>query len=171
MGSVSKPDTELAPRVVRPKAIDTAFLLAIAGIVVGVAAAVFNTLADREHLTRLIRQTLSGTGRPFTEADVLRLVGPFRLAGGIAVALVAGLLLLAAVRARAGRNWARLLLAAFALLDTINFLSSVSASGAVPDLTWNLAGVAFTVAAVMYLFRPESSRYFADRGRHKMSGR
>jgi divalent metal cation (Fe/Co/Zn/Cd) transporter len=147
--------------------IDTAFLLPLAGIAFGAVGVVLNTLADREHLTRLIGSTLSGTGRAFTEDDVLRLVGPFRAAGGVLVAVLVAVLLLTAVRMRAGRNWARLLLTAAALLGMVNFLSSVLVSGAALALTWNLAGVAFTVAAVIYLFRPEAAEFFADRTKRR----
>src|SRR5690348_9270712 len=96
---------------VRPKAIDTAFRLDLAGIVLYALGFVVNTLMDREHLIRLIRDALTGTGQPFTEDDVLRLLAPFRVAGGITIAVLTGLLILAAVAMRRGRNWARLLLA------------------------------------------------------------
>ena len=150
------------PQVVRPKAIDTAFLLAVVGIVLYATGMVLNTLVDREHLVRFIRETLSGAGQPFTEDDVLRLVAPFRLVGGIGMALLAGLLILVAVLMRAGRNWARVLLTGFALLSMINFLGAVSSTGAAPNLIWNLGGVAFWVAAVIYLFRPESITFFTE---------
>jgi hypothetical protein len=38
----------------------------------------------------------------------------------------------------------------------------VTTSGAALDLMWNLAAVAFVAAAVVYLFRPESAKYFAE---------
>jgi hypothetical protein len=44
----------------------------------------------------------------------------------------------------------------------VNFLGAVTSSGAAPDLIWNLAGVAFAVAAVIYLFRPESMAFFTE---------
>ena len=156
------PNTELRS-VTRPKAIDTAFLFSIAGIVLLSLGTVLNTLVDREQLAQFIRRTLSDTGRPYTEDDVLALVGPFRTAGGIGVALLALLLILVAFRMRAGRNWARLLLTGFTLLVMVNFGMDVSASGAALDLIWTLAAVACLVAAVIYLFRPESIRYFAER--------
>jgi len=147
---------------VRPKAIDTAFQFAIAGIVFGAIGTVVTTLADHEQIVRLIRSTLTRSGEPFTETDVVNLIGPFRIGGGLAVAMVAGLVLLVAFKMRAGRNWARLLLTLFTLLDMVSFLGAVTASGAALSFIWSLAGVAFAVAAVIYLFRPESMTFFAE---------
>jgi hypothetical protein len=155
------------PQVVRPKAVDTAFLLTVAGIVLFCAGTTLTELMDRARLTQLIRQTLAEGGRAFTEDDVLRLIGPFRLAGGIGIVLSGGLLVLVAIKMRAGRNWARLLLTGFALFGMVNFLASVSASGAALDLIWNLGAVAFAVAGVIYLFRPDSVKYFTGHRRHR----
>jgi predicted membrane channel-forming protein YqfA (hemolysin III family) len=44
----------------------------------------------------------------------------------------------------------------------VNFLGAVSAEGAAPELIWTLGGVAFWVAAVIYLFRPESMTFFTE---------
>jgi hypothetical protein len=150
---------------VRPKAIDTAFQLDLAGIVLYALGFVVNTLMDREHLVRLIRDALTGTGQPFTEDDVLRLLTPFRVAGGITIALLTGLLILVAVATRHGRNWARLLLAVVAAFGMVNFLAGVTSGGVALDELWNLAAVAFVTAGVVYQFRPESSRYFTGRKR------
>lgn len=146
----------------RPKAIDTAFQFTVAGIVFGAIGTVVTTIADHEQVVRLIRSTLTRSGEPFTETDVVNLIVPFRIGGGLAVALLAGLILLVAFKMRAGHNWARLLLVVITLLDMVNFLGGVSASGAALDFIWSLAGVAFAVAAVIYLFRPESMTFFAE---------
>lgn len=164
---MSKPSPAQTPlglptRVTRPKAIDTAFQLTIAGIVLGAIGAVLNTLVDHEEVVRLARSTLTRTGEPFTENDVVALIAPVRIAGGFTVAVIAGLILLVAFKMRAGRNWARLLLILFALLSMVNFLGAVSASGAALDFIWDLGGAACWVAAVIYLFRPESMTFFTE---------
>jgi hypothetical protein len=153
--------------MVRPRAIDTAFQLTLAGILLGSVGTVVTTLLDHEEVVRLIRRMLSGAGQPYTEADVLGMIVPFRIAGGVGVAVSALLLGLVALRMRAGRNWARVVLTGFALLSMINFLSAVTSSGAALDLIWSLGGVAFSVAAVIYLFRPESGRFFAEQKRRR----
>jgi hypothetical protein len=149
----------------RPKAIDTAFLFTLIGIALGATGTVLTTLVDHERVVRLARDALSRSGQPYTEADVLAMIGPMRVAGGILVAVVAALLVLVAFKVRAGRNWARLVLTVFALLGAFDFITAVSAEGAALELIWNLAGVAFVVTAVVYLFRPESAKYFAGRRR------
>jgi len=155
------PPPELAP-LVRPTAVDTAFLLTLTGIVLGAIGTVVTTLLDHERIVELVRDALDRAGDPFTEADVVRLIGTFRIAGGVGIAIFAGLLLLVAFKMRSGRNWARLLLTLFALLEMVNFLSAVVSDGAERNLIWSLAGVAFTVTAVIYLFRPESVKYFTE---------
>lgn len=155
------------PPVSRPEAIDTAFRLTIAGLVFGVVGTVITTLADHEQIVLMIRATLTRTGEPFTEDDVVGLIGVYRIAGGVVLALVAALVVLLAFRMRAGRNWARLLLTLITLLDMVSFLSAVSSTGAALELIWNLAGVAFAGAAVIYMFRPESMTYFAERGKRR----
>jgi len=149
-------------RVTRPKAIDTAFQLTLAGLVFGVIGTVVTTLADHEQVVLLVRSALTRTGQPFTEDDVVSLIGVFRVVGGLALAIGAGLIVLVAFKMRAGRNWARLLLTLFAVLSMVNFLADVSDTGAAPELIWTLGGVAFWAAAVIYLFRPESMSFFSE---------
>jgi len=149
-------------RVPRPKAIDTAFQLTIAGLLLGLIGMVVNTLADHEQLVLLVRDALTRSGQPFTENDVVGLIGPFRVALGFLLAVGAALVVLVALKMRAGRNWARLLLTLFAVLSMVNFLSAVSSSGAALDFIWELGGVAFWAAAVIYLFRPESMSFFSE---------
>ncbi|HEV2779493.1 MAG TPA: hypothetical protein VGX25_08835 [Actinophytocola sp.] len=150
-------------RPVRPKAIDTAFLFTVTGTVLGSIGTVLTTLVDRARMAAMVRDALSRSGEPYTEADVLAMIGPFRIAGAITIAAGAGMLVLLAVKVRAGRNWARLLLAVLVLVGVFDFAGAVAAEGAALVLIWHLAAVAFGVAAVVYLFRAESSTYFARR--------
>jgi hypothetical protein len=151
----------------RPKVIDTAFLLALAGIVFGAVGTAVTELFDRDRIVGLVRETLDRTGEPFGDADVVRLIGMFRIAGAVGILVFSGLLLLVALKVRAGRNWARLLLTLFAMLAMVNFLAAVTAEGAALSLIWSLAGVAFTVTAVIYLFRPDAVKYFTEIKKHR----
>lgn len=162
-GIVSGTEQSERTRPARPKAVDTAFLFVIVGIALGVVGAMFTTLFDRAQVVRMVRDALSRSGEPFTDADVVGMVGTFRVAGAIAIAVVAGLLVLVAIKLRDGRNWARILLTVFTLFGLFDFASSVAAEGAALVLIWNLAGVAFLAAAVVYVFQPESGKYFAAR--------
>jgi hypothetical protein len=148
--------------VSRPKAIDTAFQLAVAGILVGLIGEALVVSLDRDQLVHFIREMLTSAGTPFTEDDVVGFIATFRVALFLGTAVFIGLLVLFAFKMRAGRNWARVLLTAFTLLRMVNFLAAVTASGAELKLIWSLAGVAFSVAAVIYMFRPESSKFFVE---------
>ena len=152
---------DIRPPAVRPKSVDSAFLFAVAGIVLTAVGTAVSTLVDREEVVRLIREALSRSDRPYTEQDVLVLITPFRIGGGVTLAVFAGLFLLVALRMRAGRGWARLLLTAFALFDMVDFLAAAAKTGAALELIWSLAGVAFAAVAVIYMYRPESTAYFA----------
>src|SRR2546430_2160921 len=128
----------------RPRAIDTAFQLIIAGVVVGSVGKALAMMLDRDQLVALIRQALTGSGQPFTEDDVVGLIGPFRVIVALGVAILIGVLVLFAFRMRAGRNWARVLLTAYTMLSMVGFLNEVIATGAPLRLIWNLAGLAFS---------------------------
>jgi hypothetical protein len=149
-------------KISRPKAVETAFLLALAGIVFGAIGTVVTTLLDHERIAGIVRDALNRAGGEYNESDVVRLIGTFRIVGAVVILLIAGLLLLLALKMRAGKNWARLVLTGFAGLQMVNFLSAVSDSGAALDLIWDLAGAAFTVAAVIHLFQPDSVKFFAE---------
>jgi hypothetical protein len=151
---------------VRPKAVDAAFRYTLTGIALGAVGAVLTTLVDRGRLVVMVREALDQSGQPYTEADVLGMVGVFRFVGGLLIALVAGLLVLVAMMMRAGRNWARITLIVVAVFGVFDFAGAVSAQGAALVLIWNLAGVAFLVAAVTQLFGAEPAKYFG-RGRER----
>lgn len=158
--------TDDQTRVVRPKAIDIAFRFAIVGTVFGAIGTVVTMLLDREWVTTMVREVLDGTAQPYGEHDVVASIGLFRTIGGVSIAIFVGLFVLFAVKMRAGRNWARIVLTGYALFGMVNFLTAASASGAALDLIWSLAGVAFTVAAVVYMFRPESLTFFSSHKNH-----
>jgi hypothetical protein len=76
-----------------------------------------------------------------------------------------------AVKMRAGRNWARILLTIYAALGVMSFLSGVASSGPELGLMWSLADVAFAVTAVVYMFRPESTKYFLETKERRLRAR
>ncbi|WP_460401946.1 hypothetical protein [Actinophytocola sediminis] len=155
----------------RPKAVDTAYQASLAGAVVGAVATVVTVLLDREQLTLLARDTLANAGLPDSEQDVAGTLGMLRVAMGFGIALFLGLWLLFATKMRAGRNWARIVITAFAVVGAMSFLSAMASSGAELGLMWNLAEVAFLVTAVIYMFRPESTRFFAEHRKRRLAGR
>lgn len=155
----------------RPKAIDNAFQASLASTAISMVATVVTVLLDRQWLERLVRQVLEDANQPAGDAEVANAIGTMQVMLAIGILLFAVLFVLFAVKMRAGRNWARMVLTVFAAIGLINFLSSVASSGAALELMWSLADVAFSVTAVIYLFRPESSAYFAEHKKRQLARR
>lgn len=161
----------LSGEIPRPKAVDTAFQASLAGAVVGALATIVTVLLDREQMILLARDALAGAGLPDGEQEVTQALSTFRVAMGFGIALFIGLWLLFATKMRAGRNWARMVITLFAVVGTMSFLSAMAGSGAELGLMWNLAEVAFMITAVIYMFRPESTRYFAEHRTRRLARR
>jgi hypothetical protein len=155
----------------RPKAIDTAFQASLAGAAVGAIATVITVLLDGDGLALLVRDMLSGAGLPHGDAEVSQAVGTFRVAMVLGIFVFLGLSLLFALKMRAGRNWARVVITVFALLGVLSFLNAMAANGAALELIWSLAEVAFAVTAVIYMFRPESTQYFTEHKKRRLARR
>ncbi|MCT2585659.1 hypothetical protein [Actinophytocola gossypii] len=155
----------------RPKAIDTAFQASLAGAAIGAIATVVTVLFDSEGLALLVRDMLSGAGLPDGDAEVAQAVGTFRVAMVLGILVFLGLSLLFALKMRAGRNWARILITVLAFVGVVGFLNAMAASGAALELIWSLAEVAFAVTAVIYMFRPESTRYFVEHKKRRLARR
>lgn len=182
-GGVSNPydgrDPDHAPpvpageggEIPRPKAVDTAFQASLVGAAIGAIATVVTVLMDREWMVLLVRDTLAGAGMPAGEAEVEAAVGTFRLAMVFGIAVFVGLSFLFAVKMRAGRNWARMVITVLAAVGLLSFLSAMASSGAELELIWSLAEVAFGITAVVYMFRPESSRYFLEHRKRRLARR
>jgi hypothetical protein len=158
-------------RIPRPKAVDTAFQASIAGAVIGAVATVLTLVLNREMMVVLVRDTLRGAGLPDGEQEVAAALGTFRLAMAFGVAVFLGLSLLFALKMRAGRNWARMVITVLAFIGVVRFLNAMAASGAELGLIWSLAEVAFAVTAVVFMFRPESTAYFAEHRKRRLAGR
>lgn len=146
--------------ITRPKAVDSAFQAVLASVAVSAAGTVVNYLLDRALLTRWVTETMAGLP-PEQRMSPGALVGAMQVLLGFSIAIFAGLFVLFALKMRAGRNWARVLLTIYTALGVWGFLASVASSGAQLELIWSLAEVAFGVTAVVYMFRPESTKYFA----------
>lgn len=155
----------------RPKAVDTAYQASLASAVIGAIATVVTVLLDREQLTLLVRDTLESAGMPDGEQDVATALTTFRVAMGFGIVLVLGLWLLFATKMRQGRNWARVVITMFGVVGVMSFLSSMASTGAALGLIWNLAEVAFLVTAVIYMFRPESTKYFLEHRKRRLAQR
>lgn len=150
----------------RPQAIENAFRASLAATALACVAMVFAV-----RLEDLARQVVADSGRPLTDENLATGLTVAKVSLGFGMALYATLFVLFAVKMRNGRHWARIALTAFAILFTLNFLLAVAGTGAALVLMWDLAVVAFSVTAVFYLYRPESTRYFAEHRRRRLERR
>lgn len=147
--------------ITRPKAVDSAFQAVLASVVVSAVGSVVNYLLDRPLLTSWVTETMEDLP-PDQRLPVSSMVSAMQVLLGVSIAIFAGLFVLFAVKMRAGRNWARILLTIYTAMGAWGFLTAVASSGAELSLIWSLAETLFGVTAVVYMFRPESQKYFAE---------
>ena len=156
--------------IFRPKAVDSAFQAVLVAVAISAVATVVTVLLDKALLTVWVTEsldTLPADQRP----SVATMVSAMQVLLGFSIVIFAGLFVLFAVKMRAGRNWARILLTIYTGFGVWGFLTAMASSGAELELMWNLAEVAFGVTAVIYMFRPESTKYFAEHKERRMRAR
>jgi hypothetical protein len=156
--------------ITRPKAVDSAFQAVLASVAISALGTFFTVLLDRALLTTWVGETLESLP-PEQRLSESAMVGAMQVVLGFSIVVVAGLFVLFAFKMRAGRNWARLLLTVYTAWGVMSFLTAMASSGAELELMWNLAEVAFGVTAVIYMFRPESTRYFAEHKQRRLRSR
>lgn len=156
--------------ITRPKAVESAYHAVLASIVISALGTVFTVLLDKALLTLMVRDMMASLPAD-QRGNVNGTVGAFQVILGFSIAIFAGLMLLFAVKMRTGRNWARILLTIYTAVGVWSFLSAMASSGAELELMWSLADVAFGVTAVVYMFRPESTKYFAEHKQRRLQAR
>jgi hypothetical protein len=147
--------------ITRPKAVDSAFQAMLASVGVSAVGTVVNFLLNKALLTSWVTETMDSLP-PDQRLPPASMVGALQVLLGFSIAIFAGLFVLFATKMRAGRNWARVVLTIFTATSVWGFLTAVATSGAELSLIWSLAEALFGVTAVIYMFRPESTKYFAD---------
>ncbi len=168
-GAMPPPPSDDGP-LVRPKAVDSAFQAVLASVAVSALGTIFTVMLDRAALRGMVTDMLAGLPAD-QRGDVDSTVSAFQAILGVSIAIFAGLFVLFAVKMRAGRNWARILLTVYTAVGVWSFLTAMADSGAELGLMWSLAEVAFGVTAVVYMFRPESTTYFAESKRRRLRAR
>ena len=156
--------------LVRPKAVETAFQAVLASAAISALGTVFTVLLDRGMLTGLVTEMMA-TLPPEQRTNVAGMVSAFQVILAFSIVIFAGLLWLFAYKMRTGRNWARVLLTVYTAFGVYSFLTAMASSGAELALMWSLAEVAFGVTAVVYMFRPESTKYFAEYKQRRLRSR
>ncbi len=157
--------------IARPKAVESAFHAVLASIVISSLGTVFTVLLDKAQLTAMVNDMMADLPQGQGGMSVSSTVGAFQVILGFSIAIFAGLMLLFAIKMRTGRNWARILLTVYTGVGVWSFLTAMASVGAELGLMWSLAEVAFGVTAVVYMFRPESTRYFAEHKQRRLQAR
>lgn len=168
MRPVSEGEVDPIPR---PKAIDNAFHASLASTAIASVGMLATMLFDQVELNRLARQMLANAGQRVTEADLATMIAIAKVSIGFGALLFAALFVLFALKMRAGRGWARMLLIVYAVVGALSFLAAMASTGAALSLMWRLAEVAFSVTAVVYMFRPESVTYFLEHRKRRLARR
>lgn len=139
------------PRGPAPKEVQLSFWLWIAGAVLSVIGALF-AFTQRDTLLEEVRKRPDAGS--FSEAQLDTVVTTGLIVGVVIALAFAGLYVLFAVKARAGRNWARI---ALTVLTALGVLALVIGG-------FSVAGILSTVVsvvAVVLLFLPASNQHFA----------
>jgi hypothetical protein len=156
--------------ITRPKAVDSAFQAVLASVAISTIGTVVTVLLDKALLTVWVTETLESLP-PEQRLSTSAMVSAMQVLLGFSIAIFAGLFVLFAYKMRAGRNWARVLLTIYTVWGAMSFLTAMASSGAELSLMWSLAEAAFGVTAVVYMFRPESTKYFAEHKQRRLRAR
>lgn len=155
-----------AESVSRPSEVDTAFWLWVAAVVLVVVAVVF-TLPSEETLEQIIVEKLSGHEIAFDPAWASRMVGMARPIIQSVCLIAAALWLLVARQMRAGRNWARTMLALVGGIHIVVMLSRIVRGPGFGTTSTSLTLIALLtiveILAIVRTYRPSACAYFTSR--------
>lgn len=150
-------DAESTP-VQRPAAVDTSFMLWLVAAGISLIRSLLS-FATQDDLAREIAARTGVTPAAAEPGFVGTIIGLVLLAAWVAVVFAM----------RSGHSWARIVLTvlgALAVLGglfsliTVQYLFAIGALGVVQALC-NMASVVVLIAAIVYMFKRESSHYFA----------
>lgn len=131
------------------------------GFVVAAAVVLVSGLlviGKRDELLENARKQMAATKRPVTDAQLDQLATVSVIIAVVVSVVIAGLFVLFAYKARAGRNWARIVLAVIAVLALIQLAAGNSG-------ILGLIGRVVAILAAIALFLPNANAYFAARKR------
>jgi len=128
-----------------PSAVNWSFAIWVIGAILGLVSAVFLFIAAAG----------AGTVAAISGAGV---AGLALIIVGIVIVLVAIFELVVVVKMRGGRNWARVLLTIFAVLQVVGTLTQGGNSS-----FWSWLAFAAIVIATILMFVPSANAYFAAR--------
>ena len=138
----------------RPSDVDLAFWLWIASTLVGLIS-FFIALPTMGEQVQRATQLQSGQQLP---PDMMAFAQVFQI---VTVVVGVALAVLFAVKMRAGRNWARIVITVFAAFRVLSVLLSLSLMGGV-EMILSIVAALLSVAVVVLMFRPDAKAYFAS---------
>ncbi|MBA0127457.1 DUF5336 domain-containing protein [Haloechinothrix sp. YIM 98757] len=153
------PNTVQAPP--RPKSVDTAFMLWMASVVIGIVSSLLSLISQ----DAINEESAERLGATADQAEAGAAGGTLGIVIGLVIAVIlAGL----AFAMRNGANWARIVLTVlggigllFGLLGllTLPVYFAIGFVGALIGLL-QIASLAVIAAAIVFMFRAESNHYF-----------
>jgi hypothetical protein len=144
----------------RPRELDISAWCWLAAIAIGLAAAIVETLLLSFQALAPALHEMAQAGEPIDAGQLRR---SFPLVKGVAVAVTVvthAVWVLFVLKCRAGRHWARTLLAVLGLIWLVYTLASVPQLP-VGQLLAALAETLAVISAGYYMFRPACNKYFA----------
>lgn len=147
-------DSELrgaGPVGLPPGTVQLSFLLWVVEAILAIVSALL-LFTQRDTVRDAIRQQPNAD--QLTSAEIDTLVTTSLVFGVVVAAIVAVLFLLFAVKARAGRNWARIVLVVLAVL-TVGWQAAGGGGYAA------IGAVIIAIVAAVLLFLPQSNEYYA----------
>lgn len=131
---------------------------ALSAVIVVVAALLL--LGQRDQMTSAATDSVRQNGQRITDAQLHTIVNATLIAAIVIAVIIAGLYVLFAYKARAGRNWARVVLTIIAVLALIELaVGSSSILG--------IIGRVLAVASAVALYLPNSNGYFTAAKRRR----
>lgn len=142
----------------RPKEVEISFGLWVATLVIGVIGAALSYSQMRQIQAQMINQMVA-QNPPMDQSMIERTATTALVVGTVLWLLVMAAMFLFVFLMRAGRNWARIVLAVLGGLYVIFSLIGVAVAGSVAGLLQLL----LLVGAIVTMFLPAANAWFAPR--------
>ena len=147
------------PRLAPPAEVLTSVKLWFASIIVGLVGGILVfALTDQ---SASVRKAMETNPSALTESQLRTAETVGLLVGLVLVLIVLGLEVLFVLKMKAGRNWARIVLAVLGGLSALSSLSGL-ARGLGAGTVINFISMLLLIAAIVFMFRPATKPYFSQ---------
>jgi heme A synthase len=144
----------------RPLDVTKAFALWLASVAVSLVGQLIAYPAASGMIREAVERGAESSGSPIPPADVETIMRVGLAIGLALIVLLAAVWVLVGFKLRAGRNWARVLVAAVTVVGVVSMLATADGFSSLPTIL-TLVQNLLAIAVVVYLYRPESSTYFS----------